>query len=800
MSEVQPNIDRSIEFLKKFYPKGPWVLTCIRTDKKAIEGGTFGPGTEQDARNWLIKWSKPGDRNIYFSANEVQGEVTRKAEKSQIVRAGWLYVDIDAQEGVPVEQELDRILLLLGKNRPTSIPEPTVGVYSGGGFQFFWKLKTPVEIKGEKDRWEAYEAYNKRLEQVFDADHCHNVDRIMRLPGTVNNPDAKKLSKGRQKALAKVFYFNTLSYELEEHFKPATSTQTAGNVMQDAAIGASPDIDLSGSENNIMDLSELDEWDVPDRVKVIIAQGRHPEKPKEGDNSRSSWVFDVVCNLIRCGVPDGVIYSILMDKEWGISESVLEQKDPSRYAIKQISTAHGFTTDPDLQFMNDRHAVIGNIGGKCRVIEEVPDETLGRTRITYSSFEDIRNRYNNVKVMLGTGADGKPILVPRGTYWIANPKRQQFDYIKFMPNGAPPNIFNLWRGFAVVPKQGNCQLYLDHLKENVCGGNEEYYDYLIKWMARAVQNPAQQGQVAVVLRGGKGTGKGVTAKYFGMLFGRHFMHISNPSHLVGNFNSHLKDAIVLFADEAFYAGDKKHESVLKMLVTEDSIPIEQKHVDVEAYPNYIHLIMAANDAHVIRATGDERRYFVLEVLNSRQQNTEYFAAIDHQMVNEGGLEALLFMLQSMDLSDFEVRKPPQTSALQDQKNLSLAYDEEWWFQKLQTGRLLDKHHNWETVIPTDTLAKDFTDYLDTWKIMRRGNETAFTTFLGRIAPHMRREQRMMAREMMGRDGYMETKKQRTWVYDLGTLDQCRAEWERINGKFSWPVYREDTPETFGDAF
>lgn len=67
----------------------------------------------------------------------------------------------------------------------------------------------------------------------------------------------------------------------------------------------------------------------------------------------------------------------------------------------------------------------------------------------------------------------------------------------------------------------------------------------------------EQGEVAVVLRGGKGVGKSFVAEHFGRLFGRHYLKVSQPGHLVGNFNSHLRDVVVLFADEAFYAGDKR---------------------------------------------------------------------------------------------------------------------------------------------------------------------------------------------------------------------------------------------------
>jgi hypothetical protein len=799
MTELKPTTDRSVEFLQKFHPQGPWAVVSIAVDKKSIDGKMFMPGQETELKKWLD--ARVGKRNIYFHVNEpfdnymVKGDKDNvpKAEKTDIKSSRWLHVDVDCEEGADINEEYDRILKLMTKDLPKNIPEPTVIIFSGGGYQAFWRLAEPFEIKGEQERWEKLESYNRRLEQIFGGDHCFNIDRIMRLPGTINIPNAIKIKKGRIEQLAKVISFKNVSYKLEDKFVSATPVQTSGPVVQDAA--AASDINLEGSDEKILDLAELDKWDVPDRVKIIIAQGRHPDKPKSGDNSRSAWVFDVVCNLVRCKVPDGIIFSLLTDKEWGISDSVLEQKDPARYAIKQITSAHGFVRDPNMHYMNTRHAVIGNIGGKCRVIEEVPDDIIGRTRITYSSFEDLRNRYNNKKITVGHDKDGKPILVPLGTYWLASPDRQQFDFIKFMPDGAPKNVFNLWRGFAYGPKQGNCDLYLDHLRENICGGNPVYFDYLIKWMARAVQHPATQGQVAIVLRGGKGTGKSIMATVFGKLFGRHYLHIANPSHLVGNFNSHLRDSIVLFADEAFFAGDRKHESVLKMLITEDTIPIEQKHVDVEPYPNYVHLIMAANDPHVIRATGDERRYFVLNVGTAHQQDSKYFTDMLEQMEN-GGYEALLFLLQGIDLKGWQVRNVPQTEALQEQKALSLGVEEEWWFRKLRDGRILETDGKWEERVECSALIQDYIKYAEAWKISRRGNETSLGKFLNRVCPHIDRSQISLMKNVDDGEGYSVRKPIRTYVYNMGSLEKCREAWTRLNGNFNWP---EATELDLGDG-
>jgi hypothetical protein len=63
----------------------------------------------------------------------------------------------------------------------------------------------------------------------------------------------------------------------------------------------------------------------------------------------------------------------------------------------------------------------------------------------------------------------------------------------------------------------------------------------------------------------KGNGKGMSLVWLARL------GPPRPSYLerqapVGNFNVHLRDCVMLFADEAFCDGDKQHESVLKTLI------------------------------------------------------------------------------------------------------------------------------------------------------------------------------------------------------------------------------------------
>jgi hypothetical protein len=433
-------------------------------------------------------------------------------------------------------------------------------------------------------------------------------------------------------------------------------------------------------------VDDLDEWGVADRVKVIIVQGEDPDSPKDGDNSRSAWLFDCACQLVRASVPDDVIYSVLTDPNFKIAESVLEAQNPHRYAVKQIKSAKEAAESEWLHKLNGRFAVIGNIGGACRIIEEVYDAALNRERLVKQSFSDFRNRFMNQHEMT-TNAKGEPRPVPVGKWWLEHPRRRQFDRLVFEPGREIEGAYNLWRGFGFNAIPGpNHESFLAHIREEVCQSNPKHYEYLLSWMARAVQDPAQPGHTAIVMRGRPGTGKSFMAKHFGALFKRHFLHVSNAAHLVGNFNAHLRDAIVVFGDEAFYAGNKQHESILKTLITEETLLIEAKGVDAEACPNFTHLILASNSDWVVPVGAGDRRYFVVDVSEKYAQDREHFGKLVYDL-EHGGYEALLHYLMHLDIEGFNVEKIPTSKALQAQVSSSMSVHEEWWQQCLENGRL-----------------------------------------------------------------------------------------------------------------
>jgi len=295
-------------------------------------------------------------------------------------------------------------------------------------------------------------------------------------------------------------------------------------------------------------------------------------------------------------------------------------------------------------------------------------------------------------------------------------------------NKAPADCWNLWQVFTVEPQPGEWSFMRDHLRDVICGGDAGLFAYVLGWLARMVQHPDQPGEVALVLRGKKGTGKGTLGNWLIKLLGQHGVHIAHAKHLVGNFNGHLRDAVFVFADEAFFAGDKLHEGVLKALVTEPSITIEAKYQNAVMMANMTHILMASNSDWVVPATTDERRFCVMDVSDSRIGDRDYFNKLNVQM-ETGGLAAMLHDMLNHDLFGFDVRQVPQTEALDAQKRLSLDSLHCWWLSVLKRGFVYRSRHGapmftcWDAFVATELLYRSYLQWcLETRESQPMGRE------------------------------------------------------------------------------
>jgi len=424
--------------------------------------------------------------------------------------------------------------------------------------------------------------------------------------------------------------------------------------------------------------------------------------------------------------------------------------------------------------LNSLHFIV-RVGGKTRVGTD-GDGKGNPLPLELSTFQDFKDWYYGRTISLKrtdpeTGAE-EMLAIPIAKYWLSHSEARRYRGITFDPSRKEDgDVYNIWRGFAVPPVQGDWSLFRTHLKENVCDGEEEVFGYVLRWMAYAVQHPERPAEVALVVRGAKGTGKGTFANAFGRLFTPHYLAISNRSHLTGRFNAHLMQTVVLFVDEGFWAGDREGEGVLKQLITEPELPIERKFFDVEHVPNRLHVIIASNESWVVPARGLERRFLVVNVNDRHARDTAYFGAIWKQL-QAGGYSAMLFDLLAMDLSDFEVRRVPMTDALQEQMLHSLTSFEAWWFGRLMDGALLVGRSGWGDVA-LDALHGG---YMHEAEGKHTLSKQQFVAELDRMLPPPG-AQLAMALSPLGR---------MVKTLSVPGVVECRKEWERQRGiKVKW---------------
>jgi hypothetical protein len=297
--------------------------------------------------------------------------------------------------------------------------------------------------------------------------------------------------------------------------------------------------------------------------------------------------------------------------------------------------------------------------------------------------------YHANKTMTVKTGNGKTATIQTAGEWLRHPKRRTYCKVTFDPARKQdlPGVYNMFHGFGETPASGAWNLMEAHIREVICDGDASLFRWVMSWCARVVQDPGgERPGTAIVLRGGQGVGKGMFAVNFGRIIGPHFRHLTHQEQLTRAFNAHLKDALLVFADEACYPGDKAAVGRLKGMITEPTLTIEPKGVDAFQIANHINLIMATNESWAIPAEMDSRRFLVLEVGPAHKNDRAYFAALQSQMDN-GGRAAWMAALQAWDWRAVDLRTVPVTAGLRQQKLASLPIISSWWNEALEAEQI-----------------------------------------------------------------------------------------------------------------
>lgn len=355
--------------------------------------------------------------------------------------------------------------------------------------------------------------------------------------------------------------------------------------------------------------------------------------------------------------------------------------------VDRILEWMGPTSSSVVMEMNENFACV-LLEGKFRIVHT--DVPAGEPFV-FQTKDDFLDAYGPFTV---AGPDGK--IVSKAKLWLGSPQRRFYRKAEFLPGVTEEGeVLNLWTGWAVEPEPGPCEAWLALVWEIICGENEEIYRWLMNWLAHLFQFPLEKIHTCPVIIGVQGAGKSLMCSYLSRILGAAYLQVSKPDHIHGRFNSHLRNTLLLHADEALYPRDKKHRAVIKSLIGDEKQMHEAKGVDASLVQTSIRLLLTSNYDHAAPAEEGDRRFTVIKMLG-RRVDDDLKKRVVAELKSSGPAALLHYLTTQWTVDHDEVNRNLKNADwaanVLEQADPQIG----WWFDKLQAGVLVPEYLRWAT--------------------------------------------------------------------------------------------------------
>ena len=169
------------------------------------------------------------------------------------------------------------------------------------------------------------------------------------------------------------------------------------------------------------------------------------------------------------------------------------------------------------------------------------------------------------------------------------------------------------------------------------------YHYLLNWLAFFFKY-LKKSQIAIVLIGDQGAGKGILFYIISKLFGEKYCITINDTSLNTNYKAKIiENKLFINLDEISLNTSIKNESFIKALITNPSISLEEKNVTMEKETElHGQCLFTSNNKKALQLPKDDRRKVVLSTGGN---------LINNNYLNYGSYDNLKLAVDS-NLEDF----------------------------------------------------------------------------------------------------------------------------------------------------
>lgn len=236
--------------------------------------------------------------------------------------------------------------------------------------------------------------------------------------------------------------------------------------------------------------------------------------------------------------------------------------------------------------------------------------------------------------------------------WInLNDKIRLFDKIGVYPHPliCPPNQYNCWSKFRgdLLPEVSlEYNKELDTFKKLIrvlCNHEEAAYVYLEKWIAQAIQYPANKTTVPTIISK-QGAGKGTLIKLITAMFGdKKVLTTHSADTVFGRFNNQMLNAYLVNLDEFGPKDVKDCEGKIKGLITEPTISIDTKGVSSVTIKSYHRFINTTNNEFgVFKTEFGDRRNFIVRASDELIGNKQFFENFNNNIIENNNVVKYIY--------------------------------------------------------------------------------------------------------------------------------------------------------------
>jgi hypothetical protein len=142
---------------------------------------------------------------------------------------------------------------------------------------------------------------------------------------------------------------------------------------------------------------------------------------------------------------------------------------------------------------------------------------------------------------------------------------------------------------------------------------------------------------------------------------QYYQYVNKIEQITGDFNGLMHGNLLTFLDEIQnYGGAYKSNDFLKSVLTNVKQNINKKNIEGFTANDYSHYIFATNSKWPVKVTKDDRRHFCISPSPEKIGNKEYFDNLVKTCFNDQAGRAFYDFLMSIDLSNWNPQKIPQT--------------------------------------------------------------------------------------------------------------------------------------------